>query len=47
MLRDPQVLAKLQTTGMLGAPTSADEFSQLIRRDADKMQALFRSQLKK
>lgn len=47
VLRDPQVLAKLQAAGMLGAPTSADEFTQLIRRDADKMQALFRSQLKK
>lgn len=47
VLRDPQVLAKLQTAGMLGAPTSSEEFSQLIRRDADKMQALFRSQPKK
>lgn len=47
VLRDPQVLARLQTAGMLGAPTTAEEFSQVIRRDADKMQGLFRSQLKK
>ncbi|MEY2770918.1 MAG: hypothetical protein RIQ38_1337 [Pseudomonadota bacterium] len=47
VLRDPQVLAKLQGAGMIGAPSSADEFAQIIRRDTDKMQALFRTIPKK
>ncbi len=47
VLRDPQVLAKLQNAGMIGAPSTAEEFGSVIRRDADKMQALFRRKMKK
>jgi tripartite-type tricarboxylate transporter receptor subunit TctC len=47
VLRDPEVLAKLGNAGMIGAPSTADEFGQVIRRDAEKMQALFRTGKKK
>lgn len=47
VLRDPQVIAKLGTAGMIAAPSTADEFTQVIRREAEKMQALFRNGKKK
>lgn len=47
VLKDPQVAAKLLGSGMVAAPSTADEFSALIRQDADKMAALFRAKPKK
>ncbi len=47
VLRDPQVTAKLLNGGMQAAPSTADEFGTLMRKDAEKMASLFRGKAKK
>lgn len=47
VLKDPEVVAKLLAGGMVAAPSSADEFASVIRKDADKMQVLFSKKSKK
>lgn len=47
VLKDPQVAEKLLNGGMVATPSTADEFTSLIRKDADKMAALFRAKGKK
>lgn len=47
VLKDPQVAEKLLNGGMVAAPSTADEFANLIRKDTDKMGSLFRGKPKK
>lgn len=47
VLKNPQMAEKLLNGGMVAAPSTADEFSSLIRKDADKMAILFRAKAKK
>jgi tripartite-type tricarboxylate transporter receptor subunit TctC len=48
VLRDPQVAAKLGNAGgMTAAPGSQEEFTQVIARDTQKIQALLRTQPRK
>lgn len=42
ILKDPQVSAKLLQGGMIAAGSSPEEFASIMRKDADKMAALFR-----
>lgn len=42
VLKDPQVVAKLLNAGLVSAPSSPENFAAIIRRDADKMAALFK-----
>lgn len=42
VLKEPSVVAKLLNAGLVAAPSSPDNFSTIIRRDADRMAALFK-----